>query len=76
MKESLHLLRASRISEYEHAKRTPPLEVVLGYSRLAQVPMESLLDDEVSLSQLGTFDYEQLLKFEQDIRARLKAIRA
>ena len=73
IKELLHLLRASRISEYENAKRPPPLEVVLSYSRLAEVPMESLLEDEVSLSQLGTFDYEQLLKFEQQIRARLKS---
>jgi hypothetical protein len=27
--------------------------------------MESLVDDEISLSQLGTFDYEQLLKLEK-----------
>ena len=76
IKESLNLLRASRVSEYENAKRPPPLEVVLGYSRLAEVPMESLLEDEVSLNQLGTFDYEKLLKIEQDIRARPKATHA
>ena len=67
IKEALHLSQAARprVSEYENGKRTPPLDVVLGYSRLAQVPMESLVDDEIRLSQLATFDYEQLLKLEQ-----------
>jgi hypothetical protein len=27
--------------------------------------MESLVDDKISLSQLGTFDYEQLLQLEK-----------
>lgn len=63
IKESLDLSQAARVSEYESGKRTPPLEVVLGYSRLARVPMESLVDDRISLSQLGTFDYQQLLEF-------------
>jgi hypothetical protein len=39
--------------------------------------MESLVDDEISLSQLGTFDYEQLLKLEQlavDKQARKKRV--
>ena len=67
IKESLHLSAAARprVSEYENGKRTPPLEVVLGYSRLARVPMESLVDDNISVSQLGTFDYEQLLMLER-----------
>jgi transcriptional regulator with XRE-family HTH domain len=67
IKEALHLSQAARprVSEYENGKRTPPLEVVLGYSRLARVPMESLVDDKISLSQLGTFDYEQLLQLEK-----------
>ena len=55
----------ARVSEYETGKRTPPLEVVLSYSRLARVPMESLVDDKVSVSELGSFDYEQLLKLER-----------
>ena len=79
IKDSLHLSQAgrARVSEYENGKRTPPLKVVLDYSRLARVPMESLVDDEISLSQLGTFDYEQLLKLEQlavDKQARKKRV--
>ena len=72
IKDSIHLPQGSRsrVSEYENGKRTPPFEVVLGYSRLARVPMESLVDDEISLSQLGTFDYEQLLKLEKSAIAR------
>src|ERR1700752_61606 len=75
IKESLHLSQAARprVSEYENGKRTPPLEVVLGYSRLARVPMESLVDDKISLSQLGTFDYEQLLRLEKFVVERTQA---
>jgi len=75
IKESLHLSQAARprVSEYENGKRTPPLEVVLGYSRLARVPMESLVDDKISLSQLGTFDYEQLLRLEKFAVERTQA---
>ena len=63
--ERLDLSKRARVSEFEKGKRKPPLEVVLGYARLGRVPMESLVDDAVSLSRLGTFDYEQLLKIEE-----------
>lgn len=49
IKESLGLSQTARVSEYENGKRQPPLEVVLGYSKLARVSMESLVDDEISL---------------------------
>ena len=40
--------RAS-ISGYERGEREPPLPVLLAYARLAKVPMETLVDDEIDL---------------------------
>ena len=39
----------ARISEYEHDKREPNLLVLLAYSRLADVPVEQLIDDDLDL---------------------------
>ena len=39
----------ARISEYEHAVREPNLLVLLSYSEIARVHMETLVDDRVSL---------------------------
>jgi len=40
--------RAS-ISGYERGEREPPLPVLLQYARLAEVPMEILVDDKLTL---------------------------
>src|SRR5258706_15895713 len=40
--------RAS-ISGYERGEREPPLPVLLQYARLANVPMETLVDDRLAL---------------------------
>lgn len=40
--------RAS-ISGYERGEREPPLPVLLEYARLAGVPVETLIDDELDL---------------------------
>ncbi|PYS92017.1 MAG: hypothetical protein DMF64_10700 [Acidobacteria bacterium] len=37
------------ISEYERGEREPPLIVLLHYARLAQIPLEVLVDDGLSL---------------------------
>ena len=37
------------ISKYERAKSVPPIEVVLAYSRLANVTMNQIVDDDVDL---------------------------
>ena len=42
-------LYTGHISEYERGVREPPLVVLLQYARLAQVPMELLIDDRLSL---------------------------
>jgi transcriptional regulator with XRE-family HTH domain len=42
-------LRASQISQYESGQREPTMMLVLAYARLANVPMECLVDDRMKL---------------------------
>lgn len=42
-------LRASQISQYENGQREPTMMLVLAYARLAEVPMEVLVDDKLRL---------------------------
>lgn len=42
-------LYVGHISLYENEQRIPPLLVLLRYSRVAGVPMEVLVDDELDL---------------------------
>jgi transcriptional regulator with XRE-family HTH domain len=44
-------IRPGHISDYELAKRQPPLEVLLVYSRLAGIYMDSLVDDSITLPE-------------------------
>ena len=37
------------ISKYELDKNEPPIDVLLAYARLAKVPLEQLVDDELPL---------------------------
>jgi transcriptional regulator with XRE-family HTH domain len=37
------------ISKYESNKNEPPLFVLLAYSRAADIPMERIVDDELTL---------------------------
>ncbi len=39
----------NRISDYERGEREPPLPILLRYARLAGVPTEVLIDDELDL---------------------------
>lgn len=42
-------LYASQISDFEQGKREPPLLVLLQYARVAGIPMEMLVDDEIDV---------------------------
>ncbi len=42
-------LSAPQISHYENDLREPPILLVLAYARLANIPMESLVDDKLEL---------------------------
>jgi len=39
----------NRLSEYELGRREPNLMLLLRYARLAKVPVESLIDDDIEL---------------------------
>ena len=41
----------NRISDYELGKREPPLPILLQYARVAGVPTEVLIDDELDLPE-------------------------
>jgi transcriptional regulator with XRE-family HTH domain len=45
-------LRTGHISEFESGKREPPLHILLGYARLASVPLELLADDGLDLPEV------------------------
>ena len=40
----------STISKYEHDKNEPPLTVLLAYSRLAGIPLEQIIDDNIKVT--------------------------
>jgi transcriptional regulator with XRE-family HTH domain len=42
-------LAPNNISKYEHNLNEPPIDVMLAYARLASVPLEQLVDDEMEL---------------------------
>jgi len=50
MAERLGNYRTNRhISKYERGRSVPPIEVVLAYSRVANVRIEQIVDDNVDL---------------------------
>lgn len=44
-------LYPSSLSEFENGKREPPLLVLLQYGRVAGVPVEVLIDDDLNLPE-------------------------
>lgn len=57
-----HMIVYNRISDYELGKREPPLPILLRYARVARVPTEVLIDDELDLPDKlpGTTDHEEI----------------
>lgn len=39
----------AQISAYENGKRDAPVVVLLGYARLAKIPLETIVDDQLKL---------------------------
>jgi transcriptional regulator with XRE-family HTH domain len=52
----------NRISDYELGKREPPLPILLQYARIAGLPTEVLIDDELDLPEKlpGTTNHEEI----------------
>jgi transcriptional regulator with XRE-family HTH domain len=44
------------ISDYEAGKREPNLIVLLAYSKLSNIPVNSLIDDSLELPNILTYD--------------------
>ena len=44
------LIDHTTISKYELDKNEPPLAILLAYARLAGIPVEQLIDDELELT--------------------------
>ena len=42
-------LAPNNISKYEHDLNEPPTDVILAYARLACIPLEQLVDDEMEV---------------------------
>lgn len=42
-------LYAAQISNFEQGKREPPLQLLLAYARLSNIPLEILADDKLDL---------------------------
>lgn len=49
MASLLNLDMYHRLSEYESGRREPTLMVLLRYARVANIPVESVIDDEMDL---------------------------
>jgi transcriptional regulator with XRE-family HTH domain len=56
------LIVAKQISAYELGKREPSLTVLLQYARVARVPTEALIDDELELPDKlpGTTNHDEI----------------
>ena len=44
------LIEHTTISKYELNKNEPPLAILLAYARLAGIPIEQIIDDELELT--------------------------
>ena len=44
-------LHPAQISNFEQGKREPPLQLLLAYARLANIPLETLADDKLDLPE-------------------------
>ena len=44
------LIEHTTISKYELNKNEPPLAILLAYARLAEIPVEQIIDDEFDLT--------------------------
>ncbi len=68
-----------RISEYESGKREPLLMILLQYARVARVPTEVLIDDDLDLPEKlpGTTNHEEIKrKFASQGKRKVKARRS
>ena len=56
MAKRLGVERYNDISKYELDKNEPPLMVLLTYSRVSNIPLPNIIDDDLNLKQLDHQD--------------------
>ena len=44
------LIHYTNVSKYELDKNEPPLAILLAYARIAEIPVEQIIDDEFELT--------------------------
>ena len=49
MAELVQVKRYTRLSEFERGRRIPSLVTLLYYARIAGIPLESIVDDDIDL---------------------------
>ena len=46
----LHVDQYTRLSEFESGRRVPSFRVLISYARLARIPLEFIVDDDIDLA--------------------------
>ncbi len=66
---------ARRISEFERGDAEPPLPVLLGYARVARIPLEEIVNDKLNLPGRlpGTHRYKSVRRHKPRKRRRTQS---
>ena len=54
-------LSSENVADFEQDKEVPPLEVVLAYARIGKTQMESIIDDNLELTEVLEFRHRESL---------------
>lgn len=52
-------LSSENVADFEQDKEVPPLEVVLAYARIGKTQMESIIDDNLELTEVLEFRHRE-----------------
>ena len=52
-------LSSEHVADFEQNKEVPPLEVVLAYARIGKTQMESIIDDNLELTEVLEFRHRE-----------------
>ena len=71
-------IKPARTSDYENGKREPNLFVLMAYARLAKVHLESVVDDDITVTTFRArigheVDYARLLRRRKDMSNNAKS---
>ena len=52
-------ITSENVADFEQDKEVPPLEVVLAYARIGKTQMESIIDDNLELTEILDFRHRE-----------------